>query len=279
MLRKFWNLIIDNWTVITGVAAGLSAILLFVKNYHHLVNLRLQNRKLKEEKIKNDEVCQPKYISNLDDYKINFSAIAENSITSFGINKLELIDLLGLEFKNHPIFSEIDYNSLPIPLQDKNFIFLTKLNSILTIEDVNQTVPQSLDIYDIWSSLTKLYFSAFRLPFRRNHLELLNESSYNSANIIVTKLIEEIHNFYIVVMSNRAFIDTHIDYFHRSKFFMSDNLIQAHKFYEDYKYSNETKLLGQVAINFDSIISITHKILIQYYPNGNKFTKANSAYK
>jgi hypothetical protein len=275
MLRIIWTFIIDNWGKITAIALAASGILIFLKNYHHLINLRLQNKKLKQERI---DPFIGSHLYNLSDFKINFSTIAQNSLKSFNIDKSYLIELISTEFHFHPIFTSIDYNSLPLPLKDKNFVFLTKLNNELTIEDVNQTVPQIHDIYINWSTLSGQYFSAYRLPFRKNHLELINESSYNKADNIVTKLIEDIHKYYFVVLTNQKFIDTDILYFHRSKFFMADKLIQAHKHYEEYMQSNDIKLLGQIAIDFDSIISITHKILLQYFPKENKLIDESKPY-
>jgi len=114
------------------------------------------------------------------------------------------------------------------------------------------------------------------MSFRRNHLGLLKGSSYNIADLTLSKLVEDLHNFYFVVRANRLVIDTDMEYFHRSKFYMSDNIIEAHKLYEEYKTLNDERLLGQIAIKFDSVISICHKILIQYYPKGKKFTNANT---
>lgn len=274
MLNKLLIFLTDNWAIVTGFAVTISGLLIFLKNYHHLINLKLQNQKLKKEDEKQQDDSSAKFISYLEDYKIEFTSIATNSMAIDGIKRSYLLELLGIEFKNHPIFGNIDYNSLPIPLQNKYFIFISKLNTSLTIEDVSHTLPQNLNIFDTWSNLTKLYFAAYRLPFRKNHLELLKESSYNNANLKIKELVEEIFNYYAIFCAKKTISNIDLEYFHRTKGHVARNLNEAYYLHTEYINSNNEKLLGEIAINFDSIISIVHKILINYNPNESKIAKA-----
>jgi len=87
MLNKLLIFLTDNWAIVTGFAVTISGLLIFLKNYHHLINLKLQNQKLKKEDEKQQDDSSAKFISYLEDYKIEFTSIATNSMAIDGIKR------------------------------------------------------------------------------------------------------------------------------------------------------------------------------------------------
>ena len=253
---KYWEIII----IVCGAIAGFTA---WIRNILHVKNLSMQNRKLK----KNDEEVEKSKIFNKrfnDLYIIDYSEKIRKQIEKNVIDINDIIAMLHREFDSHKIFGLIDYISIPIPLKSGLFVFLTKEGLKLTIEDLGNSLVVE-NWYEKWRNLSIEYHESYRLLFRRDHLSLFNLSEFNRTKIQINKLYDSLNEYYASIIPyierDKAAI------IHDLKFNIGKAIELAERYYEKFLTSEDSSALGQVAINYDIVISSIHKIIVDIKPS------------
>lgn len=192
---------------------------------------------------------------------IEFTEVAESAIVSLSALKEQIVELLRLELKGHPILLKLDYESQPRALRNDHYVLMSKVKNVITIETVSRAMPRR-DIYESFTKLSAYYSRAYALKFRIDHTVLVNIAEFRRTFNTLQHLIVQLIAF---VEMSRTFSDESI--FHR----LHDMKNQAIKTLErsEAKYCCEDQQgpanpeLGEVAIGFDSVISLVHKILLE----------------
>ncbi len=268
----------DYWEYVTGVVVFISGIVLLLKNIEHFKYLKRQNKAMEPikadiqpnetediVKYENTELIVNK-ISNdntsyLADLHIEVSDIAENAMRSLSISKLQLLELIGSEFKSHPILSRVDYEFSPRPLKNGLFVILSKLDNELIVENISK-ILLSHNLYDLHNNLCNAYFDAYQLPFRTNHFALMKKSTFKHTIKILERLIKALSEF---CMSTKIYHDENFfPHFHRLKSNAHNNLVSAEINYYYYVNTNDVNKLNEVALRLDGVISAIHKAIIKY---------------
>ncbi len=263
--------IIDYWKYITAFLIGIGGLIAFIKNIHQIKNLILQNKKLVQEKTqkglsidgkqKDDAV---KKLEPLNNFNVNFSEIILKELDVLNVSREQLLLFLNDEFKSHPLLGSksISYESTPVPLKNKTFVAVSKREGEIYFESISNEFP-NLDIFNKWKEVCSLYVEAYRLPFRAEHLRLARESSFNysfgKVQDLVLKLQEYIYSSRSLSVENE---NTHL---HNLKNQACARLAKADFLYkEKYLHTDDTALLGQIAVELDLCISLVHKAILGY---------------
>lgn len=254
--------IIQNWELILVICGCIAAVTAWIKNILHAKNLAIQNKKLKEAIDKSDN--EIKYVNTIVGFTLSYSDKMKKKIANDEVDISDIIRMLQIEFRNHTIFEKIDYISIPIPLKAGLFVFLTKKEKELIIEDIGSSLVVE-NWYEKWSRLAFDYKIAYRHIFRQNHLELIKESVFNSTRNQIRELINSFTDYYnsIIPIIDREKATILQD--SKNTIEESANLADYH--YENFKINTGSNDLGQVAIHFDLIISSIHKIIVDIKPD------------
>lgn len=203
----------------------------------------------------------PRYEQALFGLQIVYTDIARNSLSLLPLSEQQFMDLLSIEFKSHPLFSQIDYESLPLPLKNGYFAVLTKANDKVTLETINKSGIKK-KLFDTWSKMARLYFQAYRLPFRSNHNILIQEKEFQRTLKLLDELIVAAQAY---IYQTQVADDTNVRIAcHELKQRASKARMSAEFLYLKYTRTNDSSILGSIAIQLDLIVSAIHKILVEY---------------
>ncbi len=266
-LFDFKKYIVGHWALLTASALAVSGLIALLKNLFHIRNLQLQNEKLKKESrrdatkitLSKDEL--PRYEEALSGLEIIYTDVARNSLSLIPLSENKFLDLLSIELKSHPLFSKVDYESLPLPLKGGYFAVLTKTHTKLTLETISKKSVKK-ELFEAWSEMSRLYFKAYRLPFRSDHSILYRHSEFERSIRLLNQLIISAQKY---MFATKLIDDRNVRLAcHDLKAQASAASINAEFTYSKFKDSNDSSLLGHVAIQLDLIVSAIHKILVEY---------------
>ena len=130
----------------------------------------------------------------------------------------------------------------------------------MTVEHVSRCVL-SRDKIELWSDLCDAYLSAYRLPFRTDHLLLLNGAEFERTKHVLHKLIADLNKY---VYQTRIYHDPEVfPRLHKMKARAESSYLTGEKLYSGLS-GDIDKPLGEVALNFDQVVSIVHKIILEF---------------
>jgi hypothetical protein len=251
-LKTIYNFFHNYWTVLTPIAIFIVSFTAFINNFLNIKNNLLHL----------DKYLITDKLEFLKGYSVVFLKNAMKNERK--LSKKDIILLLNEEFKNHPIFKRLDYKSMPIPLKNGSYIFLTKNEFNLVIENINYHLPYD-NWYPSWNKLFILYDLSFSLKFRTDHTILNNKHEYKYTEEIITNLVKESTSYYSVV---HPFLDEQkIKQFHDLKTYITSQYINVLSMRNEIEKSTDISILGKVAIYFDTIISSVHKIVVTFKPD------------
>jgi hypothetical protein len=148
-----------------------------------------------------------------------------------------------------------------LPLKGGYFAILTKTGKTITLETITKSAVKK-ELFDAWSELSRLYFQAYRLPFRSNYQVLINEKEYERSYNLLNKLIVTAQKY---IFQTQVIDDENVRMAcHDLKTQASVASSKAEYLYFKYKNANDSSLLGSVAVQLDVIVSAIHKILVEY---------------
>jgi len=262
------------WLYISAVAALISAIVVFLKDYENLVYLINQNKLLRKKKIAKDK----KELSNtigvslvhssingnrkyLKKFKLEFSDIAVISLKNFLMEQEQILDLVGTEFKSHEILSRIDYEFTPIALKSGFYVVLSKLGNRLTFEEIRKSILDK-EVYESWKRFSDAYFKAHRLSFRKNHFLLAREMVFAETIKVIREMHDRLSEYLFLtrlVYNEQLFV-----HLHDLKNNATSALHTAEDMYYLYSKDGDDEKLSKSALHLDMVISTIHKILVEY---------------
>ena len=202
------------------------------------------------------------YLECLAGLEIEFQDIALNELSFHSIDRQLFLNLLNTEFRSHPLFAQMDYESLPLPLKDGHSTIITKLREKVTIEGVSKGIVKK-DIFDVWSNLARLYFQAYRLPFRSDPNVILKGLEFQRTMYLLEKLIVAAQEY---IYKTRLFDDKDVRMIcHRLKGLAGLALSKArHEYNRIAQGEDVSSSISRIVINFDLVVSSIHKLLVQY---------------
>ena len=240
-----WLLQNKDW-LFSGIGVFLiGGLLVFFKNIrklrrkNHLIQKQIKIRKL----------------------SVQLSDIAQLSLKTLALPWTDLQELLVKEFNSHPILTNIDYEMIPIPLRTGCFALISKLNRRVTIHNIGKT-PNQPEVAESWYDLTNSYLKAYALPFRYDHTKLIHRQNVQFSQDVLVNLLNTLE---IYTFRTRVLLDTErFRIFHRLKIEAQMHKEKGDQLYYNYINSDaDVKSLGQVAIEYDLVISCVHKIIME----------------
>jgi hypothetical protein len=258
----------DNWGYIAGTAVAFAGLIALIRNIYHFLSLRQQ---LKAAKVRvrggsattNDEVTVHEQ-ERARELTYVYSDIILNYLKSERIEPSRFLDTVKLEFQKHPIFMTIDYESVPFPLKNGYFVVVSKLKDKVTLEAAHKGTTE-IDVNDAWIKLSRTYFDAYGLPFRRDHNALVSLGEYKKSADLMNNLYLAFQAYYASV-SIKGSIDFR-QQLHDLKGQCDLYRRTAETSYFHFLSEDATPDdLGKVALNFDLIIATVHKVLLDH-PN------------
>lgn len=191
-------------------------------------------------------------------------------VASSSLEEIEIVDILKLikdEFYSHPILKNIDYESIPIPLKNNFFVTISKVGSLVEIENISKATP-NINLLSMWKDLSTCYFKAYNLSYRKNGELLANRIEYNKAKNTMSKMAEV-----LITYINHAKIFEKPEVYtrlHSLKNKAIASFQKADMLYIRYINANDlddsVDVLKQVVLNFEMSISCVHKIILEYAP-------------
>lgn len=229
-----------------------------------LVYYDLIQRPVKIKKGSNSKTNQDYILGEVSGNIIRIGDIVQHSQLFVSVNKEELLELISNEFKSHPIFSEIDYESLPIPLKKEYFIVASKKGGVIFVEDISRTPPNE-ELTVKWKDLSSKYVNAYKLPYRKDSQILKNRLKYKQSIRVIDEIITSLTAY---IRQSTIYNDK--DLYKRlhnlkGKILASRNLAEVNYI----KYSNggdPDKFISQVVLNLEMVISCAHKVILEYLP-------------
>ena len=180
------------------------------------------------------------------------------------INKEELLLLIQNELESHPIFAEIDYESIPIPLKKEYYIIVSKNNNDIIIEEISNHLPNE-ELTVKWKDLSGKYIKAYRLPYRTNKNILKNRIKYAQSIDAVDNIIISLTSY---VRQSKIYNNKELyKRLHnlKGRIETSRNLAEVNYI----KYLNggdPEEFISKVVLNLEMVVSCTHKIIVEYVP-------------
>lgn len=265
MIESIVKYVTDNWGFLSLLAIGTSGSIVVIKNLYGIINLHLQNKKITKE-IKNDS-SKPNMksvdISSQDSIELIPTDVFYSYLNAKSVDITTFLDAVKLELSKHPIFLKIDYESIPLPLKNGYYIVISRLYNKITIESVFKESVK-IDIDKCLEKLTNLYFSAYQLAFRKDHMILKNKYEYEKTSRKMDDLFLSLEEYYVGMITHPMFSNFR-GLIHRAKGQIALHQIDAQQLYYHYLSPEGTiEDLGQVAICFDLIITSVHKILLDH---------------
>ncbi|MFC2104364.1 hypothetical protein ACFLS4_03315 [Bacteroidota bacterium] len=245
------------WIISSSILALLTTLILLVKYWHEIKNIRLRNKELKEKPSSKKE--NKEQVKNL---VFKIEDIIENDLQRCNLTQKTISELIEEEFINHPIFLNNDYESIKIPIKGQIFIQISKEDNNVTVEKLFKTTVKEENLFKSWNELNTLYINSKKLKFRKNQDLLIRKSefnkTYNSLKKLILKLNEYIHTSKYL-MNEELFV-----HLHKLKNETSVHLVNAQYCYDEYNQNLNKKKLGETIVHLENIISSIHKILITY---------------
>jgi hypothetical protein len=192
---------------------------------------------------------------------VGFSDIAERELKPLGVTRGDILQSLDSEFRSHPILLRTDYESVPRPLSNGLCVVLSRSKGSITVERLERSfAPQ--EKFDLWSQMCEQYWSAYKLPFRRDHNLLMSRAEFIRSLKVLGSLLQSLARY---IYETNIYHDEKIyPNLHRLKQLAERNYLQADALYVRYENGGADKDLGEVAIALDSVISCVHKIVLEY---------------
>ncbi|MGE4544138.1 MAG: hypothetical protein AB7D06_08515 [Pedobacter sp.] len=234
------------------IFSGAGTVLVVSASSYFLKFLRRRALKATKNKVE-QQISKP--TNSMDTY-FKYSLVAKQSLKILNITQDDIDELIKSQYKAHPLLISLNYLSLPIPLNTRLHIIVSKQDTNCTIEDIRTAISEE-SILTAWTDLRNAYFKAYNLQFRHDHTILLNRRELKHTFKIIEELFLAAQEFYAV----------------RSATLKTDERCRLHDLKNSCNrailalqildYSDDLNLeIGKMAIMVEMAISAIHKILL-----------------